>query len=397
MAANSSAIVHLTDTHNQLAMLDHSLSNQNTSAATAFKTLNNLNDINTSIGDIIRLLKSSSSSGSGSTHSNKLDALKHEIDKTMNEISSFKNEVSTRMKHNNVNSTNGCGGANNNLYQLDSASFSATVANDCCSSTSHYNHLSKYEKDILSILSKQKIKFHQKNNLDAVESRLITMDTAVNTDISMSNAVFTIRYDDDDEEQELQHESETNLNNPKQISVSSQTPRSSPIIVEQDDDDDEDDEDDYLITNNSFINLDLMSQLGRQRNSSSLFKIIKIEEQKIEDQDIKLKMKVKKKRKDKNKKFSILDDDEETALMNDEDDDDEDDDQDIIIMMAHDTEDIEKEFCINKEKRSMRRALTPLPIVESPTETYTYASNKSNYYYNESNNSKSNNHFNKGI
>jgi hypothetical protein len=100
-----------------------------------------------------------------------------------------------------------------NLYQLDNS--------DCCSSTSHYNHLSKYEKDILSILSKQKIKFHHKNSLDATaESRLVTIDTAVNTDISMSNAVFTIRYDDDDEEeQQQQQQQHDSVNNPKKISV----------------------------------------------------------------------------------------------------------------------------------------------------------------------------------
>ena len=88
--------------------------------------------------------------------------------------------------------------------------------------------------------------------------------------------------------------------------------------------------------------------------------------------------------------------DEETALMNDIDIDD---DENIIIMMDHDIrEDIEEQelrIGRKKEKRSMRRALTPLPIVESPTETYTYASNKStNYYYNESKNSKSNNKYN---
>ncbi len=60
-----------------------STNSQHQNQSAAFKTLNNLNEINTSIGDIIRLLKSSSSSGSGSTHSNKLDALKYEIDKTM--------------------------------------------------------------------------------------------------------------------------------------------------------------------------------------------------------------------------------------------------------------------------------------------------------------------------
>ena len=35
-----------------------------------------------------------------------------------------------------------------------------------------------------------------------------------------------------------------------------------------------------------------------------------------------------------------------------------------------------------KNKSSQRRVLTPLPIVESPTETYNN-SNKSNYYYSD--------------
>jgi hypothetical protein len=83
-------------------------------------------------------------------------------------------------------------------------------------------------------------------------------------------------------------------------------------------------------------------------NSSSFFKTIKIEEQ--EEEDLLLKNK---------KKISILDD---------FDDDDDDDDVDNFRMKKKD----------KKNKSSQRRVLTPLPIVESPTETY----NNSNKSYN---------------
>lgn len=103
--------------------------------------------ITSSIGDIIKILQSSSSSNSASNSDNqisfghnhshfKLHALNAEIDKTMSEISKFKNEVSIRIQR------------------------------------------------------------HHNCDLNKAKSRLehSTSEIGVNTDISMCNAIFSIQY-----------------------------------------------------------------------------------------------------------------------------------------------------------------------------------------------------------
>ena len=132
-----------------------------------------------SFADIIKILKSSSSSASGShsEHSHlKLDALKNEIDKTMKEISSFKNEVNTRIQNQTLNTT--------------------------------------YEEDIMRILNSEQERLNAR-------TKSATIDTAVNTDISMSNAVFTIKYEDEDEDED--EDEEGSQDRPKTDSSSSST------------------------------------------------------------------------------------------------------------------------------------------------------------------------------
>jgi hypothetical protein len=131
----------------------------------------NLKEITNSIGDIIKILKSSSSSNSASNSENnglslnqqnhiKLHALKTEIDKTMSEISKFKSEVSTRiLHHQNLNENS------NNIL------------------------LTKYEKNLLKLLNNE-----QNSSITDNESFKSQIDIGINTDISMQNTIFTINY-----------------------------------------------------------------------------------------------------------------------------------------------------------------------------------------------------------
>jgi hypothetical protein len=113
--------------------------------------------------DLFRMLKSSSSTGSAQTNT-KLDALKFEIDRTMNEISLFK-------QNSNQNTL---------LY-------------------------STYHQQLLEI-DRLLVNFNKFNETlnSALNSATGTLpntkmvnDIGVNTDISMYNATFTIKYDDD--------------------------------------------------------------------------------------------------------------------------------------------------------------------------------------------------------
>ncbi len=129
--------------------------------------------ITNSIGDIIKLLKTSPSGSDSFTNSEKnvhssnagssrnqscsrLHALNAEIDKTMSEISKFKNEVSSRIQRHNQN--------------ID---------------------LTEYEKDLLNLLSPNEF---LSNNYHTTKS---TSSTGVNTDISMSNTFFSYKIIDD--------------------------------------------------------------------------------------------------------------------------------------------------------------------------------------------------------
>ena len=130
-----------------------------------FESQRNLKEITNSIGDIIKILKSSSSSNSASnsdcinSHSTnqqshlKLHALKTEIDKTMSEISKFKSEVSTRILNHQ------CLNENNQAALLNPAAAGSTSS-----------------------------------SMQQQRSIPIRRDAAVNTDISMQNAVITVQY-----------------------------------------------------------------------------------------------------------------------------------------------------------------------------------------------------------
>lgn len=123
--------------------------------------------ITNSIGDLIKILQSSSSSNSA-THSSdnnhqqdthqshlKLHALNAEIDRTMSEISKFRSEVSNRI--------------------------------------SRHQGLTDYEKDILNLLNPKEFSDTEKTISKPLIDKKFA-ETGVNTDISMFNAIFTVQF-----------------------------------------------------------------------------------------------------------------------------------------------------------------------------------------------------------
>lgn len=122
--------------------------------------------ITNSIGDLIKILQSSSSSNSA-THSSdnnqqnthqshqKLHALNAEIDRTMSEISKFRSEVSNRI--------------------------------------SRHQGLTDYEKDILNLLNPKEFSNTEKTITNPLVDKKFA-EVGVNTDISMFNTMFTVQF-----------------------------------------------------------------------------------------------------------------------------------------------------------------------------------------------------------
>jgi len=144
----------------------------------------------------------SASSNTGSSEpsdpeqsNNRLMALKNEIDKTMNEINSFKNEVSFRIQS-----------AVESLTQFDYVKFMQN------SSNSNGHETLKHNKGYLNNKNNKFPNIDIPTNFNS--NNTVTIETGVNTDISMSNAIFKIKYEDDEEEMSDEHlKHTTNENN----------------------------------------------------------------------------------------------------------------------------------------------------------------------------------------
>ena len=127
---------------------------------------------------------------------NRLIALKNEIDKTMSEINSFKNEVSYRIQN-----------AVDSLTQFDYGKYNKTSSHaNVRSPLDGHNKLPRLSQTRVTTttINSTTLPNRKKPATPCVVSS--TTDTAVNTDISMSNAIFKIKYEDEDE---LQKEEQT--------------------------------------------------------------------------------------------------------------------------------------------------------------------------------------------
>jgi hypothetical protein len=139
----------------------------------------------------------SASSNTGSSEpsdpeqsNHRLMALKNEIDKTMNEINSFKNEVSFRIQS-----------AVESLTQFDYVKFMQTSSNS--NGYEALKHNKGYSNSKNNKFPNIDIPTNFTNNNS--NNNTVTIDTGVNTDISMSNAIFKIKYEDDEEEMSDEH------------------------------------------------------------------------------------------------------------------------------------------------------------------------------------------------